>query len=73
MEILQQCRFGEIWFQDVAGTMDTGPPADKVQQVMRVEPQTSVGQATYVLAIQIPINPAHLPAGAVFDDAHRTA
>ena len=36
-EILQQHRFGEISFRNVASAMDTGPPADKMQQNMHVE------------------------------------
>jgi hypothetical protein len=49
------------------------PPPDKVQQVERVEAQTPVGEAAHVFTIQITVNPAHLSAGALFDDANRTS
>ncbi len=60
-------------FPKVAGTVDTCPTANKVQQVERVEAQTPVGQAAHVFAIQIAVNPAHLPSSALFDDANRTS
>ena len=35
--IVQQCRFGEGIFGNVTGVMNTLPPAEKVQQVVRIE------------------------------------
>src|SRR2546427_7491907 len=52
--------------------MNTLPPADKVQQVVSVDAQGRVRQAADVLAVQITIDPADLPAGSLFDDTNRT-
>src|ERR1700693_6120172 len=52
--------------------MNTLPPANKVQQVVSVDAQGLVRQAAHVLAVQITIDPADLPAGVLFDDASRT-
>ena len=56
-DVLQQYRFGKIAFRDVTGMVNTRPPADKVQQVVSIEPQALVRQAAYVLAIQVTIDP----------------
>ena len=48
------------------------PTSGQSAAVVRVEAQTSVGQAAHVLTIQIAINPAHLSAGGLFDNANRT-
>ena len=52
--------------------MNTLPPAKKVQQFMRIDAQGGVGQAADVLAVQITIDPADLPAHGLFDDTNRT-
>jgi hypothetical protein len=68
-EIIQQRGFGEIAFQDLATVVETGPPADKVQQVVSIKAQAPVRQATYILAVQITIHPANLSASRLFNDA----
>src|SRR5437763_1413171 len=70
--VLQERRFGEVSLHDVAGAMNTRPPADKVQQIVRVKAQTPDGQPAYVLAVQIAINPANLPIGSLLDYANWT-
>ena len=69
--IVQERRFGKVTFGDVAGVMNALPPADKVQQVVSVTAQGLVRQAADVLAVQITIDPADLPAGGLFDNANR--
>ena len=70
--IIQERRFGKVTFPNVAGVMNTLPPADKVQQVVSVDAQGRVRQAADVLAVQVTIDPADLPAGGLFDDTNRT-
>jgi hypothetical protein len=59
-------------FLDVAGVMDTGPPANEVQQVVGIGAQRCVGEATNVFAVQVAINPADLLPAGLLDDANRT-
>ena len=43
--IVEQGRFGESIFGDRIGVVNTLPPAEKVQQVVRITAQGGVGQA----------------------------
>ena len=70
--ILQQGRFGEVAFGNVGFVMHAFPPAQEVQQVMRIDAQCGVGQAADVFAVQIPVDPADLAARGLFDNADRT-
>ena len=70
-EVIQQRRFGEISLQNVACTMRARPPPDKVQQVVCVKAKTSGRQASYVLAVQITIDPLNLAPGSLLDDVNR--
>jgi len=42
--IVEQCRFGEGVFGDLIGVVNTLPPAEKVQQRVRIGSQSCVGQ-----------------------------
>src|SRR5207244_6123525 len=70
--IIQERRFGEVAFDDVAGVMNTLPPADKMQEVVSVGAQRLVRQAANVLAVQETIDPADLAAGGLLDNANGT-
>ena len=57
---------------DVAGVMDTVPPANEVQQVIGIGAQRCVGKATHVFPVQVAINLSDfLPVG-LLDNANRT-
>ena len=43
--IVQQCRFGECIFGDRVGVVNALPPAEKVQQLVRIASQGGVRQA----------------------------
>ena len=70
--IIQERRLGQITFEHVAGMMNTLPPANKVQQVISADAQSGVRQAADVLAVEVAIDPADLPAGGLLDDTNRT-
>src|SRR6266705_304335 len=70
--IFQERGFDKVAFANVAGVMNTLPPADKVQQVVGVDAQARVCQTANIFAIQITIDPANLAAGALLDDTNRT-
>ena len=53
--------------------MNTFPPAEKVQQVLRIASQREVGDAAEAFVIQIAIDPFDLAAGGLLDDAERAA
>src|SRR5260370_39839108 len=53
--------------------MNTFPPAEKVQQVLRIASQGEVGDAAEAFVIQIAIDPFDLAAGGLLDDAERAA
>ena len=55
------------------GVMDTFPPAEKVQQVLRIAAQGEVGHAAEAFVIQIAIDPIDFAAGGLLDDAERAA
>jgi hypothetical protein len=46
--IVEQCRFGEGIFGDRVGVMNTLPPTEKVQQLVRITLQGTFGQAAKV-------------------------
>jgi hypothetical protein len=41
LQIIQECRLGQITFDDISGVMKALPPANKVQQVVSVGAQSS--------------------------------
>src|SRR5260370_4097177 len=53
--------------------MNTFPPAEKVQQVLRIASEGEVGGAAEAFVIQIAIDPFDLAAGDLLDDAERAA
>src|ERR1017187_9086166 len=71
-DVIQQHGFGKVTFRNVTGMVNTRPPADKVQQVVSVEPQALVRQAAHVLAIQVTIDPTDFVARLLFDNANWT-
>ena len=50
--------------------MDSFPPANKVQQVVSVDAQGFVRQTADILAVEVAIDPANLPAGLLFNHAN---
>lgn len=70
--ILQQGRFGEVALGNVGFVMHAFPPAEEVQQIMRIDAQTGIGQAADVFAVQLTVDPADLAARGLFDKADRT-
>jgi hypothetical protein len=71
-DVIQQHGFAKITFRNVTGTVDTRPPADKMEQVVSIEPQALVRQPAYVLTIQVTIDPADFVAGFLLDNANWT-
>ena len=49
--------------------VEIGPPADKVQQVVRIQAQARVGETAHILTVQKAIHPANLLASRLFNDA----
>ena len=70
--IIQERGLGQVTFPNVAGVMNTLPPANKVQQVVSVGAQGGVRQAANIFAVQVTIDPADSPAGGLLDDTNRT-
>src|SRR5215469_3732387 len=70
--IIQQRGLLKVTFPNVAGVMNTLPPANKVQQVVSVGAQSSVRQTANIFTIQVAIDPANLAAGDLLDDTNRT-
>jgi len=71
--IVQQCRFGECTFVDRVGVMNTLPPTEKVQQLVRITFQGIICQAAQGLVIEILIDPVNLTSGGLHDDAIRAS
>ena len=71
--IVEQCRFGESIFGDLIGVVNTLPPAEKVQQLVRVGSQSSVGQTAKGFVIEVLVDPFNLTAGRLLDNAVRAA
>jgi hypothetical protein len=72
LHIIQEGRLGQVTFGYVAGMMKTLPPANKMQQVVSVDSQRGIRHTADILAVQVTIDPADLPAGFVLDHAQRT-
>jgi hypothetical protein len=53
--------------------MNAFPPAEEVQQVLRIASQGEVGHAAEAFVVQIAIDPIDLAAGGLLDDAERAA
>ena len=70
-QVIEQCRLGKIRLGDVAGAMNTLPPANEVQQVESVYAQACVGQPADILAVQVPVDPTDSPAGGLLDYLNR--
>jgi hypothetical protein len=70
--ILQQSRFAEVVFGNVAGVMDTVPPTKKMQQLMCIDAQGRISQAANILAVQETIDPGDLAACGLLDNANWT-
>ena len=71
--IVQQCRFGEGIFGDRVGVMNTLPPTEKVQQLVRITLQGMIRQAAKGLVIEVLIDPVNLTSCRLLDDAIRTS
>src|SRR5258708_9278761 len=69
--IAQQCRFGECIFVDRVGVVNALPPAEKVQQLMRIGFEGDIRQAAKGLVIEILIDPVDLAPRLSHDDAVR--
>src|SRR5260370_29044942 len=61
--IIQERGLAKVTFLNIAGVMNTLPPANKVQQIVSIGAQGGVRQAANIFAVQVTIDPAHLPAG----------
>src|SRR5438874_11843673 len=53
--------------------MNTLPPPEKVQQLVRICSQSIVGQTAKGFVVEVLIDPAALTAGGLFDNAVRAA
>ena len=42
LQIIQECRFRQVTFDDISGVMKTLPPANKVQQAVSAGAQTGI-------------------------------
>ena len=71
--IVEQCRFGERTRADLISMVNTLPPPEKVQQLVRVGSQSCVGQAAQGFVIEILVDPFDLTAGQLLDNAVRAA
>ncbi len=71
--IVQQCRFGECIFVDCVCVMNTLPPTEKVQQLVRISFQGIIRQAAKGLVIEILIDPVNLASCRLHDDAIRAS
>src|ERR1700674_3877877 len=65
--VLEQGRFGEICWRDIAGVMDALPPAHEVQQTMRVAIEGFFCEAADIVAVQIAIDPSDTFTGGLLD------
>src|ERR1035437_8091326 len=71
--VVQQGGLGERIFRNRIGVMNTFPPTDKVQQVLRITSEREVRYAAEAFEIQIAIDPIDLAARGLLDDAERAA
>src|SRR5579872_2288265 len=71
--IVQHCRFGEGVFGDYISVVNTLPPPEKVQQLVRIGSQGGVGQAAEHFVVEVLVDPVNLTAGGLFNDAIRAA
>jgi hypothetical protein len=71
--IVQQRRLGEGIFDDDVSVVNTLPPPEKVQQLVRISSQGGVGQAAEHLVVEILVDPVNLTAGGLFDNAIRAS
>jgi hypothetical protein len=53
--------------------MKAFPPAEKVQQMLRIASQGEMGHAAEAFVIQITIDPIDFAAGGLLDEAERAA
>jgi hypothetical protein len=67
--VIEQCPFRQFIFADRVGMMNTLPPTEKVQQLVRITLQGVIGEAAKGLVIEIPIDPVNLTSGCLLDDA----
>ena len=71
--IIEQRGFCKSAFDYVGGVMNAFPPAEKVQQGMRVTEQRDFSDAANALAIQETIDPVDLTVGLLLHDTEWTA
>src|SRR5436305_13756270 len=69
--VVEEGRAGEVLGGYRTGVMNAVPPADEVQQIVSIKSQRARRQPTDILAIQIAIDPANLPASSLFDHTNR--
>ena len=60
--VVEQGGFGERLLRDRRGMVYTHPPAQKMEQIVRIAAQCGLGNAADSLLIQKAIDPFHLPA-----------
>jgi hypothetical protein len=65
--VLEQGRFGEVCWRDVAGVIDALPPAHEVQQAIRVAIEGFVCEAADIVAVQVAIDPSDTFTGGLLD------
>ena len=53
--------------------VNTLPPPEKVQQLVRIGSQGGVGQAAEHFVVEVLVDPVNLTAGGLFDNAIRAA
>ena len=70
--IVEQCRFGESIFGDLIGVVNTLPPAEKVQQLVRIGSQ-GVSASGEGFRNRGTVDPVNLTAGGLFDNAIRAS
>jgi len=71
--VIEQCRFGKFIFGDRIGVMNTLPPAEKVQKLVRVTLQGMISEAANGLVVEIPTDPVNLTACCLHNHAVRTS
>jgi hypothetical protein len=72
LHIIQERGLRKVTFPKVTDVMNTLPPANKGQQVVSVDAQSSVRQTADIFAIQVTIDPADSSAGTLLDDTNWT-
>src|SRR4029077_6521320 len=65
--------FGESIFGDFILVVNTLPPPEKVQQLVRIGPQSSVSQTAKRFVVEVLVDPVNLTAGRLFDNPIRAS